>query len=114
MSKECTTAARTVKPIAPHEVSDEKIKQIPPEVIESFNFLIARDYMPGSRSAIVIQNAAIREIMQRTNLSRDEIFSQKFLDVEDIYRKEGWIVDYDKPAYNESYGAYFIFRKGPR
>ncbi len=27
---------------------------------------------------------------------------------------EGWIVEYDKPGYDESYDAYFVFKKGKK
>lgn len=99
------------KPISPEEVSDEKLKQIPPEVIEAFNFLIAQKYNPDSKSSRVLQDDVITEIGKRIQIERAEIFNLKYLDVEDIYRREGWIVTYDKPAYNESYDASFIFRK---
>ena len=37
------------------------------------------------------------------------LYEKHYLDVEDAYRKRGWIVDYDKPAYNETYDAFFEF-----
>ena len=33
------------------------------------------------------------------------------MDFEDLYRKSGWSVSYDKPAYNENYDAFLIFNK---
>lgn len=44
-------------------------------------------------------------------VNRGDVFAQHWLDIEDVYRAEGWIVDYDKPAYNQSYRAYFVFKK---
>ncbi len=34
-----------------------------------------------------------------------------WLDVEDVYREAGWVVEYDKPGYCESYEATFTFKK---
>ena len=42
-------------------------------------------------------------------LKRADVFSNHWLDVEDIYREQGWNVEYDKPTYNETYDAYFVF-----
>ena len=54
-------------------------------------------------------------IKMKTNspfmLTDEYLFDNKFLDVEDIYRKQGWVVAYDKPAYNETYDAIFEFTK---
>jgi hypothetical protein len=36
-------------------------------------------------------------------------FNFKWLNFETAYRSKGWKVDYDKPAYNESYDAFFQF-----
>lgn len=43
-------------------------------------------------------------------LTKDEIFDNHWLDIEDIYREQGWKVKYDKPGYNEeSFKPYFEF-----
>jgi hypothetical protein len=33
------------------------------------------------------------------------------MDVEDVYQKAGWEVEFDKPGYNEDYEANFKFSK---
>lgn len=43
------------------------------------------------------------------DVPRNVVFANKWLDIEDIYREQGWRVDYDKPAYNENYQASFTF-----
>lgn len=111
MSEEYPT--REVKPISPQEISDNWSKQIPPEVIEAFNFLIEKNYNGSNRISRVDQNDVVEEILKRTNLTRHEIFSKRFLDIEDLYRKEGWVVSYNKPVYNEDYEVCFIFKSPP-
>jgi hypothetical protein len=42
-------------------------------------------------------------------VTRDEIFDNHWMDVEALYRENGWGVKYDRPAYNEDYEPMFIF-----
>ena len=43
-------------------------------------------------------------------LTKAKIFSEGYLNVEEVYREQGWVVSYDKPGYNESYDANFKFK----
>jgi hypothetical protein len=43
---------------------------------------------------------------------RADIFKTGYCDLEPLYRAAGWRVVHDKPAYNETYDAYFKFTKG--
>lgn len=98
----------TVYPITPQEVIEHKQKQIPDEVINTFNELIAQNF--NGYSATVIQKDVV-SLLEKRGFIRDGIFNYHLLDVEDIYRNAGWKVKYDKPAYCESYDAYFEFRR---
>ncbi len=70
---------------------------------------VFKKQMSGGR-AIVNQNQVIEEICERGKIARGDVFDNSFLDVEDVYRKAGWKVRYDKPGYNEDYEPYFEFR----
>lgn len=100
----------TIKPISP-----KKIKQtFPDEVIQAFNNLL--EAKGNSRSITIYQDTAIDEILRvyklaGKSITRNQIFDNHWLDVEDTYRKAGWKVEFDKPAYCESYKAYFVFSK---
>ena len=100
-----------VKPITPAEAHTKKISSIPPEVIQVFNDLIVENYSQISKEATVKQDDAVELITQRMNITSDEVFDHGYCDVEEIFRKAGWKVKYDKPAYCESYDAYFVFSK---
>lgn len=96
------------KPIKPSEVAQHKKSYIPEKVIDSFNFLIAKHW--EGKSARFTVDEIIDEILKRDPTTpRDEIFRRKWLDVETIYREQGWRVEYDQPAYCESYPAKFTF-----
>ena len=98
-----------VKPIRPDEVPTTN-QLIPSTVIEVFNELIATRFDPENGRAIVKQNDVLALLYSR-DYSREEIFKNNWLDVEGLYRAEGWEVEYDKPGYNEDYGAFFVFRR---
>ena len=96
-------------PIRPSEVAANREASIPEAVFDVFNELIQNSW-DGS-SATVSQNAAAAKVAEALNISRGEVFELHYLDVEAHYRKAGWTVMYDKPAYCESYEATFKFTK---
>lgn len=99
-------------PIKPSEVVDKKRKQLPDGVFDAFNELIAERW--DGRSAVVLVGDAAIRIAAKLKIERSAVFDRGLLDVDDIYRKAGWRVEYDKPGYCETYEAKFTFRKGTR
>ncbi len=100
-------SAERVQPISPKEVIDKKLSSIPSEAIEAFNELIAQN---TGRANIVVKQEEVVALMVKKGLHREQIFKNGWLDIEDIYRKAGWRVEYDKPGYNEDYEPTFTFR----
>jgi hypothetical protein len=99
----------TIKPLAPDEVQGKKNETIPDGVIEAVNEAIVASW--NGTSASFTQDEIIDRIRAKIDVSRADIFSRNWLDFEDIFRAAGWAVDYDKPAYNETYAANFTFKK---
>jgi hypothetical protein len=97
-----------VEPIKPNEVIRRKEERIPDEVIEAFNEMILDNW--DGRSSTFQQKEVVDLIVKNTNLSVEIIFNKHYLDIETIFERAGWIVKYDKPAYNESYPETFKFR----
>lgn len=95
------------KPISPSEVVASN--QIPNAVLEAFNRCISKNW--DGRSAVVPQKEVEREILERMLVGIDTIYEKRWLDVEEIYRKAGWVVEYNKPAYDENWGAVYRFKK---
>jgi hypothetical protein len=96
------------QPIKPSEVTGVK----PDEVVAAFNELIEEKW--DGAKAEVLQEEAVERIMYKMNVAsktftREQIFSKGYLNIETLYRKNGWKVEYDKPGYNENYPASFIF-----
>lgn len=98
-----------MKPISPSEVAELKQKVFPDFVIEAFNNCIARKFK--GRTATIMQNEVLAEIIKLCphEIDNHYIFKNSWLDVEDVYRKNGWKVTYDSPGYCESYEPSFEF-----
>lgn len=110
-----------MKPITPAEVGRTKGDLFPPFIIQAFNELIAANFSNGS--ATVKQDDVIERAYDLTYPNsepnylqeareaawRKEVFAKGWLNVEEIYHNAGWEAKYDKPGYNETYPATFIF-----
>jgi hypothetical protein len=95
-------------PIRPADVLAVKQRQLPKEVFEAFNELVAESFSNGS--AVVRQNDVIKRILSKMpGVTRERVFNDGWLNVEDAYRNQGWNVDHDRPGYNEMYEATFTF-----
>lgn len=101
-----------VEPIKPSEIT-----QIIPEwVIKGANECIQAHYQELIRESHFTQDELISYVSkyapdygENANI-RNMLFKNHWLDIEPTYRRVGWIVNYDKPAYNESYPTNFTFK----
>ena len=106
-----------VKPITP----DEVIQEIPDWVIEGANNCIKNHWVEINKRSHFTQDELINEITkvyEREHPDQDELkylrsmlFDKHYLDIEETYKKVGWKVEYDKPAYFENYEPNFTFYK---
>jgi hypothetical protein len=102
----------STKPISPDEAAKIQQSLIPDEIIESFNELIAENYKSTSKESVVLQKDVLSRIHKKMpNISGGVIFKNNWLNIENLYSNEGWIVQYDRPAYCESYEPYFKFTR---
>jgi hypothetical protein len=97
--------------ITPDEATEQAAAapNIPDQVFAVFNELIVKNLRDGE--ARVLQDDAVTAISGALTVERQDVFDNHWLDVEDAYRAQGWVVDYDKPCYNETYSAFFTFRR---
>jgi hypothetical protein len=96
-------------PITPKDVVAVKTKLLPPQVYEVWDRLIAGAWR--NNAAVVYQDDAmdaLAPLLPREE-TRQELFNNGWLDIEEAYRNVGWKVVYDKPHYSESYRASFTF-----
>jgi hypothetical protein len=84
------------------------------EMIQAANELLAEN-LSASGGEITFTHEELRKRFQKivaeaTGKDASEVeCNTKWLDIEDIFEKAGWIVQYDSPGYNESYDGFFIF-----
>ena len=99
-----------MKPIAPKDMIRLKSELIPEKVIEVWNDVIVSNW--DGFKAHFKQDEVVEALLYRgVAATRSEIFENSWLDVEEIYREKGWKVTYDKPGYNETYSAFFVFKE---
>jgi hypothetical protein len=103
-------------PIKPKDVQKKRNETIPEEVFEAFNELIVQEW-DGHRAHFTLKAAAdsafkkLRANEKYKGLNRQDMYDKGWMDVEDAYHKAGWGVEFDKPGYNETYEAFFVFKK---
>ncbi len=99
-----------VKPITPQEAKSNHAQSIHPDIIKVVNEMLS-NFSSETYSIRILQKDIVNKFMEINNdeITRQQIFDRKYLDFEDIYRKAGWKVSYDKPAYCENYEAYYEF-----
>jgi hypothetical protein len=98
-----------IRPVLPSEVQEVKNSAIPPEIVEIVNQLIVQNWDGSSATFKQEEVVKLAEIV--LNSERSKLFTHRWLDFEDLFRRVGWEVDYDKPGYNETYDATFTFTK---
>lgn len=101
-----------VEPITPFDVSIEEKTVIPDEVIAAFNELIVENWKKDE--AVVTQKKAVARIVKKLpkfKNKRDKLFELGYLDIEQIFRKAGWVVKYESPDRNENFSEFFRFER---
>jgi hypothetical protein len=96
------------KPVTPQEAAGLKAEVIPEAVIQIFNILIAENLT--SHGQFYVSKFEKDEAVARIKNALDtNNFDTSWLDVEPIYEKAGWKVEYNKPDYTESFPATYTF-----
>jgi hypothetical protein len=96
-------------PISPKDVESAKTARIPPEVIEAANELIAEKW--NGYSALFTITELCERARPKLKMEPGSQFKTGQLDIEVVFRKAGWLVDYDNPGYNETYTGFWTFKK---
>lgn len=99
------------KPLSPKDVESAKAKTgvTIPQVIEAANELIAQRW-DGYEARFFLHELGARA-REKLGWDKKKEFEDGDLDIEPIFRKAGWSVEFDRPGYNENYEAHFIFKK---
>ena len=104
-----------MKVYTPEDVMNKRNEMIPDFVITAFNDLLTENYQEDETImfAYIEQEDVIRKILEYSTddgLTRETIFKKHYLGIENLYRNNGWEVDYKKPMFNEHFKTYFVFK----
>ena len=96
-----------MKALSPKDVFAKK-KPIPDEIIGIVNGLLVEN-QTQERGIRIFQDEILQRIFSEPGIERAKVFKNGWLDIEGHYKKSGWKVKYDSPAYGEDFKAYFYF-----
>lgn len=102
-----------MKPLTPQEVSGIiSTREFPDFIIQAFNECIVTS--KTRHSGVVYQEdvLVLAVALSKGQYTRQQIFDNHWLDVEDHYRAAGWKVEYYKPSYFEEERAHYTFTTG--
>lgn len=106
--KKDASVSKPVQAVTKEQIRKQmKDRVFPDFVIQSFNECIAESKQAHSNT--VLQKDVVKRICKLGKVTSATVFKKDWLDVEDFFRKAGWTVKFDQPAYCESFEAYFEF-----
>lgn len=101
--------------LSPTKIAKKHLASIPEVVFEAVNELLAKK---GAGGSVTIGQDELLNLLAKKapEIKRGTYFDNGWLDFEAKYRAQGWKVEYDKPAYCETYEASWSFtpRRGRR
>jgi len=98
-----------MKAITPNEVLENRERYIHPDIIKVVNEILSQRFIRNSVCKITVKEIWEKFHILNPEFDKKLLFKEKHMDFEDVYRKSGWVVQYDGPAYNETYDAFFKF-----
>lgn len=93
---------------SPEEAEQAKAASLPEAVFETVNSFLAK--RSGDREITVFQEEVVLGLLER-GFEREQIFADRLLNFEKAYETVGWNVTFDKPAYNETGMAHWVFTR---
>jgi protein associated with RNAse G/E len=99
-----------MKAITPKEALSKRRDLIPSKVIESFNELIVEGF--DGHKATVYQHKVKQRICSKLSINED-FFKHEWLNIESMFREQGWTIFYKRPDRDESFDIHFIFVANP-
>lgn len=95
-----------VEAFTPEQAKLAHQANLPDEVTKVVNGFLS---LRAERSRIVITQKEVVAALVLAGFDTKTIDDNNMLDFEGSYEASGWKVEYDKPGYNESYEAFWIF-----
>lgn len=87
----------------------KNVNNIPSEIFTAVNTLLIEKSKTSKDEIIILQDEILEMVCGDGKFRRNEVFKNKWLDIEEYYNVAGWNVKYHKPLYYETWKAYFKF-----
>jgi len=102
-----------IKPLSPDEVSALRPKHILPEIIEAVNKFLCERFN-GKNSVKITRNELVSDTIglcskNEKHMTDQILYEKGHLDLESIFEKVGWKVNYESPDRDESFESYYLF-----
>lgn len=93
-------------PISPKEAADPK--RIPAFIYEAVNSFLTASGARFTQNEL-LEALRLPRSWNGSEVTRDMVFKYGWLDFEAAYEEKGWKVEFDRPGYNETYEAQWLF-----
>jgi hypothetical protein len=103
-----------VKPFTPAEAQAAVADVIPGFVVKAVNTLLAQKVGIGLYPAVRFTRSEVEAAIRMAGRIDGGSIDPNWLNFESMYREQGWKVEYDKPGYNETYEAFWVFKAASR
>lgn len=100
---------KDVKPIRPDDMVTLKSKSIPDVVIWAANELLVTGWGSGNKNILIRLDDLIKKITLSSDYTREQLFKNGWLAIENVFREAGWVVTFTTPGYDEHFDPYFTF-----
>lgn len=97
-----------IKPITPEELMKSFDSLIHPSMIKTINLLLSR--FNGYSVRFTEQELIDQFLIFEPSYDRSRIFDERHLEFEGLYIRAGWIVESERPGFDESFEPFYIFK----
>lgn len=100
-----------LKPITPEKAREIRSGNFPDWIIEAVNKFIVKN-MRGDLAFTIKQKDIMEEALRLApdGTRSQTVYDNGWMDIEPLYRENGWTVSYSSPAMDESWDVYFTFK----
>ncbi len=87
-----------------------------PEVIQAVNELLIQHHGSSTHGTIIKINDVIKRATkliygEDSGDAMTQAFDRKWLNIEGVFRQQGWVVTYHAPSWDENFEPYFEFKE---
>jgi hypothetical protein len=98
-----------MKPLSPIEIFNNKEQYVHQDIIDIVNQLLGERYSKNNGVTIKQKEIVEKFIERNPNITEKFMLENGYLDFENAYENEGWVVEYNKIKCSGGYIPYYEF-----